>query len=295
LTCLAFLGLTACGSRSHEGASSQVVVLVNGQPITAAQVEQALRSEEPPASGADDASGADETTAQVVESLVNEQLLVQGALEQHLELDPVVAQALENARREVLARFFAEMNLYPKETISTAEVRSFYAAHPILFVDRKRFTLRNYSFEAIELDQRLRSELEDVHSDHDLHNLLDKYDIKYTAQTESMSADQLPLDKLSEFEHASVGDVMIATRSGGNAVLMSITGIQGDSPISFDRAKPYIESYLSNVRNRKAVSQYLEKVKASAQVIYAHAPDPRHDPGQIAVLSAESMPTGLMP
>jgi peptidyl-prolyl cis-trans isomerase C len=264
-------GIGACSGRSHDSASSPVVALVNERPITAEQINQAMRLE--PAASA----------PQAVDSLVNAELLAQGAVKQHIDSDPAVVEALDSARRQVLARLFAERNLYPKQAISIADLQEFYAANPILFKDRKRFQIKKYSFNGVEFDQQFRAQLDSVHSDSDLRNLLDKRDIKYTVETETMSPDQLPLDKLPDFEHASVGDVMIAEQDGSNVLLMSITGIQDDNAMSFDRAKPYIEAYLSNSRNREAVSRYLNQVKATAKISYPRAPgELRRDPNKIS-------------
>jgi peptidyl-prolyl cis-trans isomerase C len=265
LLCVAIFG--ACDGHGEGRVKSPVVVLVNDRPITASQLNQVMQAADPVA------------RAQAVESLVNEELLVQGAEKQRIERDPRVAQAIEASRRQILARAFAERNLYSKQKgVSATEAQEFYRANPILFEKRKRFLMKDYSFDAAQLDQRLTDALENVHSDADLDGLLYGYDITYSTQADSISADKLPLDKLGDFEHASVGDVVTA-RQGSRAVVMLITDIQDDAPLSFVRARPYIEAYLTDMHNRQALSEYLSRAKTGAKIVYADV-----QPGSVGVV-----------
>ena len=56
-----------------------------------------------------------DATRQAVDSLINEQLLVKSALDNKLDRDPAVVQALERARRQVLARAYVERLVFPTE------------------------------------------------------------------------------------------------------------------------------------------------------------------------------------
>jgi len=274
LCCAVIFG--ACGA--HQGqdrVKSPIVALVNDRPITVSQLNQLTQSSDQFA------------PAQAIESLVNEELLVQGAEKQQMASDPAVAQAIDTARRRILARAFAERNLYVRQKVSSTEAQDFYSAHPILFENRKRFLLKNYLIEGTELDSQLMDALENVHSDTDLRDLLDKHNTRYTTRVDALSADQLPhaLDKASDFEHAAMGDVITARQGDGRALLMLITGIQNDAPLSFDHAKPYIKAYLSNMHNRQALSEYLAHAKTAAKIIYADD----LKPGPIGVVGVSLM------
>jgi EpsD family peptidyl-prolyl cis-trans isomerase len=249
--------LCACGVQSDSKVESPILVLVNDRPITLSQLDRLIRAAEPVA------------PAQAIESLVNEELLVQDAEKQQIDHDPAVVQEIEASRRQILARACIERNLHSKEEVSASEVQEFYRANPILFEKRKRFSLKDFFFEGSSLDQPLTEALENVHSDSDLRELLNKRSIRYSAQADSISADQLPLDKLAEFEHASVGDVMTAHQGRSTTMIMLITGIQDDTSLPFDLARPYIEAYLSKMRSQQALSECLKRAKAGAKIVYS--------------------------
>jgi peptidyl-prolyl cis-trans isomerase C len=259
------LGLAACIGTSNDETDSQAVAVVNDHKITVAQLHEVSQP-------VDSGASAPEAAKQAIDSLIKEELLVQGALMHRLDRDPAVIQAMDGARRQVLARYFVDRNLCPKKAITAGEIEDFYKSNPILFENRKRFHLKTFSIESIELGDNLRAELDRVHSAYELQDLLDEHDIKYTSQVTAFNADQLPVDKLGEFAHADVGDLMIAQQSGGNVLLMLVTAIDGDNAMSFDRAKPYIETYLVNARNGQAINDYLRHAKAVAKITYPQSP-----------------------
>jgi EpsD family peptidyl-prolyl cis-trans isomerase len=259
------LGLTACVGKGEDdtgaGSGSQVVAIVNDREIAVARMNEA------PASG-DPERAVLHSSKEEIESLVNEELLVQGALTQGLDRDAEVVQAIEDARRQVLVRYFAERSLFPKKAASDREIEDFYKSNPILFEHRKRIQLHKFSIEGIDLTDDLRAEIDEIHSLHALQDLLDKHDIKYRSEAAVLSTDQLPVDKLQEFAHVDVGDLLIAEPRGGRALLMFVTALEDDTALPLDRARPYIEKYLASARNRQAVKDYLRKEKALAKITY---------------------------
>jgi hypothetical protein len=79
------------------------------------------------------------------------------------------------------------------------------------------------------------------------------------------AAEQLPLEQVTLFAAADVGDVIVQSPQGDRTTLMLITGIQS-SPITFESAQPIIEQYLTNVRNAEAVEEHLKQVRATATI-----------------------------
>ena len=101
---LSTLVLGACGDRPPEKkAASQVAAKVNDGEISVHQINFVLqRTPNIPAAKAEAAK------RQVLESLIDQELAVQQAMEAKLERTPNVMQAIESARREILARAFIE-------------------------------------------------------------------------------------------------------------------------------------------------------------------------------------------
>ena len=254
------VAVSGCMDKSGAPKNSQIVAVVNDHEVTGSDIDQS--------SAPDGRAIASDKNRRAVDDLVGEELLVQGAIKRRLDRDPAVLQEVENARRHILARYFAERELYPKVAIKPGDIEEFYHANPILFQNRKRFQLKNFSIATAALDDELRTELDRSHSAAQLRDALEKHDIKYSSQVSMITADQLPVDKLGEFAKAEAGDIMIAGQGNGRTLLMFVVAIEDDNPMSFEHAKPYIAQYLAQRRNGQAVTDYLNQAKAGAKIDY---------------------------
>jgi EpsD family peptidyl-prolyl cis-trans isomerase len=256
---LVALVLTACGG-GKGSQTSQVVAKVDDNEITVSQLSEALASRGGEATSAD-------LTRQAVDSLIDEQLLVKAALDNKLDRDPAVVQALEHMRRQVLARAYLERVVFPRDSISAAEQIEYYKQHPALFEKRKMFQVMVYTVKAPKLPENVSAELASVHAVDDVSRVLSAHNVPYDAQSLTRGTEQLPLAELAKFEVAKVGDVVVLPGSQGRVPLMLITGIQ-DSPIGVDRAQPIIQQYLVNTRNARAIEEHLKQARATAKIAY---------------------------
>lgn len=256
---LAAMALAACGGEKG-GQTSQVVARVDGSEITVSQLTETLASR-----GVEAASP--EATRQAVDSLIDEQLLVKSALDNKLDRDPAVVQALERMRRQVLARAYLERMVFPRDAISAAEQIDYYKQHPELFEKRRMYQVMVYTVKAESLPAAVSTALGGTHTVDELGQLLTAHDMTYEQQSLTRGAEQLPLEDLPKFAAAKVGEVVALHASAGHVPLMLITGIQ-ESPIGVDRAQPIIQQYLVNTRNARAVEEHLKQARATAKIAY---------------------------
>ncbi len=258
--------LAACGSSGGGGKGSQVIATVNGEEITVLQLNRVLER-----------GGVREVTPEVrrraIDSLTSEELMVQAALAAKIDRDTAFVQSLENARRQLLAQIFAERVVYPKTVVTAAEIADYYNREPLLFANRRKFRLTTFRAAGADLTPQVSAALKEVKSVDEVRGVLDARGIKYETQLASISPEQLPVIELPAFAKASVGDLFINPEEGGSVLLMSVTGIDDDVPLTLERARPMIEEFLRNSRNREATEAYLERVRASAEIVYASAAD----------------------
>jgi peptidyl-prolyl cis-trans isomerase C len=252
--------LFACGS-GGAGKSSQVVATVNGREITVMQLNHAFET-----------AGVHEVTPEsrkrALESLTAEELLVQAALDNKIDRDASFVQALEQSKRQLLAQFFAERKVYPKEVITSTEISDYYKREPLLFAKRRKFKFTTFQADASDVTPAVHQELQNVNSVDSVRRVLEKHGIKYVTQVANVAPEQLPIDELDDYAKARVGDLFVNPQTGGSVLLMSVTSIDEDVPMTLERAKPLIEEYLTNARNRKAAEEYLARARASAQIVY---------------------------
>ena len=125
LLLLLALALTPVGCErvSAERAGSLIAAKVNGVAISI----QELRGARP------------STLTQALDKVIDRELLVQQALHDGLDRDPRVVEAVEEARRKVLAE--AWLDRQAAQAPRKDEVRSFYSENPALFAERRIYRL----------------------------------------------------------------------------------------------------------------------------------------------------------
>jgi EpsD family peptidyl-prolyl cis-trans isomerase len=249
--------LCACADGGGGGETSQVVVRVNESEITVSQLRTALLAKGRPQPTADAAQ-------QAIDGLVNEQLLVDAALANNLDRDPAVVQAIESARRQLLARAYLERDVFPKVEISAADQAAYYKSNPALFAHRRVYQIATFriagelSPDAVK-DLGLATDAETVTA------ALTTHHVPFDVQNLTRAAEQLPLEQLPRFASADVGDIVIDGSPAQGPTLMLITGMQ-DAPLGFEMAQPIIQQYLLNVRNAEALDSHLKLARAAANI-----------------------------
>jgi peptidyl-prolyl cis-trans isomerase C len=257
---LMLVALSIAGCVRHAPGRSQVVVKVNDREITLSQLNQALDS-------VDSAALTPDVTRRTLDSLVDEELLVQEALKNKLDRDPATVAALEHARRQILAEAYAERMVYPRSPVQLSDEEKYYKEHPGLFENRRVYRLTMYSVPQGQMNDILRSDLNATHSADQVRQVLEKHGIRYETQQMTAPAEDLPIDKVAQFAAASVGDLMIADQDGGKVLLISIVDTE-PKPLAFEAAKTAIDQYLTKQRNNEAIQEHLKMDKATADISY---------------------------
>ena len=255
--CLAALATLLCGCNQHAAAKpdANVVARVNGEEIRRGDLELAVQT-----------MGSDTTTA--VESLIDEELLVQNAVASHVDRDPMVVQEIERARRQILARTYEERSVLPHTEISEAAKREYYRGNPALFAQRRIYRTLTFSIARAELTPALGNALDHVRSAIHVRELLDRRHIPFEAVEITRPAEEIPMDILPQLAQAGIGDVLIAPApQQSHALLICVVGMQ-DSPVDFERASASINRYLTDVRKHEAVAQYLRRARSVASISY---------------------------
>jgi hypothetical protein len=121
----------ACERATAERAPGPLAAKVNGIEISVRQVRSA--------SGAPVLGPS--TMGQALEKVIERELLVQQAIRSGIDRDPQVVEAVDNARRQILAQAYID-KVAAGGGVSREEVHAFYAQNPALFAERRIYRLR---------------------------------------------------------------------------------------------------------------------------------------------------------
>ncbi len=253
------ISLVGCGKGSTESQATQVAAVVNDAEITVHQINHVLQS-----SGA---VASEDAPKKVLESLIDQELLVQKAISNHLDRDPNIMMTLENARRQILSQSYIQRQVLDKASVDVKAKRDYYEQNPNLFSKRRVYQFQVFNLEIGKLDSALNAELEKVSTPEQVKELLKQHNIKFQDESVAKPAEQLPLEILETLAKAKVGDVVILPKSSDAILLMQVVNV-ADRPVTFEQAQTQIEQFLINTRDKKILESHLEQLHKAAKIDY---------------------------
>ena len=253
--------LTACGGDKGDKAS-QTAAKVNKEEITVHQINFALQRQ--PGLRADQAEAA---SRQVLERLIDQELAVQKAQEQKLDRDSRVVQQIEFAKREIIARAYAEHIGESVAKPTSDEVSKYYNEKPALFKDRRIYSLQELQIEAKpEQFEAIRAKLAAAKNLNEFADYLKSADIRFAGNQAVRAAEQLPLAGVEAISKMKDGDSMVSPGPNGLTVLFLVSS--RSQPVDEARARPAIEAFLQNQRKAEAVQKDIKALRDSSKIEY---------------------------
>jgi EpsD family peptidyl-prolyl cis-trans isomerase len=259
---LAVALVAGCGRGDDRKPATQVAAKVNGDEISVHQINTALMQ---PGAYTGDPKNAGR---QVLERLIDQQLLVQRALEAKLDRDPTVLNAIENSRRQILAQAYIERTLSDTAMPTTEEIRKYSADHPEIFGKRRLYRFQEVLIPIADEKQMqaLQTRLEKNHNMRELIAWLRERGMKYEMTFSMKTSEQLSRGLLSKLSGMKQGDVMFYP-AGERALVVHVSGWQ-DLPMSEPEAAPYIAQALVTQRRGVQASEEIQRLRTTAKVEY---------------------------
>jgi EpsD family peptidyl-prolyl cis-trans isomerase len=202
-----------------------------------------------------------------VRFLVDQELLAQKAQADKLDRDPKVMEALDAARRQILAEAFISRKLGTPAEPSDAEVTAYYDAHPELFAKRKIYRLQEISIKAPqEKHEAIRAKLAASKTLNDFAAWLKAENLPVKAAQGVKSAEQLPKAMLPKLAAMPDGQTMVVNAPDG--LLVIVLADSQVQPATMEQAKPAIVRLLQGEARQKAIKAELDALEAAAKIEY---------------------------
>jgi len=258
----AALALTACGGDDKKVAT-QVAAKVNKEEISVHQINFVLQRT--PNLTPERAAQAKKD---ILERLIEQEVLVQQAMDNKLDRKPDVQQQLEAARREVLARAYLQQVAAGVKTPEKAEVEKFFAEKPELFSKRRIYRFNEIVLPGVPSNwNEVQKALEPVNTLSEANAVLRARGIELPVSSNvTVPGENLPLDVLPRLLRMQTGEVIIYPRPPG-IVIGQIVSVQ-EAPVDADKAGPLIQQFLMNRKRAEAVQAEVKRLRESAQVTY---------------------------
>jgi len=255
--------IAGCGKSDDKKPATQVAAKVNGDEISVHQINTALTQ-----SGAAYTGDPKDAGRQVLERLIDQQLLVQKAVDAKLDRDPNVVTAMENARRQILAQAYIERTLSENTMPTSEEIKKYYADHPEIFGKRRLYRFQEVlaAVESEEQMKALQAQLAKNQNMNDVTAWLREKGIKFSMSFSMKASEQLPRNLLPKLASMKQGDVMFYP-AGNRALVVQLTGWQ-ELPMSEPEAAPYIAQALLTQKRGEQANEELKRLRTASKVEY---------------------------
>src|SRR5437016_10722039 len=204
------IALSSCGKADVKKAAGQIVAKVNGDEISVHQINNAIarRNDIPPGE-------AKQAAAQTLERIIDQELLVQKALKDKLDRDPQVMQAIEDAKRQILAQAYIERAAAGSSTESREEIRKFYQENPALFERRRIYRVHELAVVAPrEKLDALKAATAGAKSLQDVTGWLKSQKLAFQVAISNRPAEQIPLNMLPRVFEMREGQIAVVPCAG---------------------------------------------------------------------------------
>ncbi len=196
---------------------------------------------------------------------VDQELLEQAALEVELDRDSQVAQAIERARRQILAQAYIERAMISAPPASPQEIRKFYAENPALFEQRRSYRIVELM---VAMPKGQFGTLQDVVAG--AKNLasvarwLESRKLSFETATRSLDAEHIPANTLRRLFEMRDGQIAVLKTSYGASVLRLEESVE--APLSEKQAAPAIARYLHNRKRIELAQAEVAKLRERAKI-----------------------------
>lgn len=252
--------LAGCGERAKESKPGQALANVNGEEITVLQLNEEIQRAGVPAARQQEAS------KQLLQALIDRQLLEHAAVQEKLDRDPKVLQAIERARSLIIAQAYMQKRLANIARPTQAEVEEYFNKHPEFFTSRKQFRMDQLVLAAKDLTPEARAAADAARSLEEVAVWLDAHQVKYGRAQVTRSTSELNPELSKKLLGMPKGQ-LFSVREGERAMLLAVAEVR-DAPVPLEVAAPQIEKYLLTNKNKEMAAAEVERLRQTAKIEY---------------------------
>ena len=260
---IALAALAGCGGGKESKTASQAAARVNGEELTVHQINLVL--ERQPNLRPEQAEPA---SRQVLESLIDQQLAVEKAVEGKLDRDPKIVQLLDAQRRATLAQAYLQKAAGAGVPAPSGEdIKKYFDAKPSLFSERRLYMLQEFTIQGdANQTKDLQAKLEAGSSAQQFGETLKASGLKFNVNQVTQPAENLPLNLVDLFAKLKDGQALYQQGNGGMKAILVVAS--RPQPLTSEQAKPLIERFLTETRRQEWLQKHVKDLRTAAKVEY---------------------------
>jgi peptidyl-prolyl cis-trans isomerase C len=256
VTLVIALAATSCQKKP----TGQSVAVVNGEEITASELNDALTSDNIPA-------GADLKQARAAElqKLVDRKLIVQQAKSEGLDKSPEFLNQQRRSTEDLLINMLVSRQAKTEQVPTATEITQFEASHPGMFAKREIWTLQQILY-PLPKDAAVTAKIAAAKSLDDVAQALAAAGIQFTRGTKQFDTAMLPPNVYAQLVNLAPGEPFIAP--GPGKAVASVVSARQSALLNPDQARQLALSQMRRESVSKLVLDRVKDLKAKAKIEY---------------------------
>ncbi len=249
--------VSACGKK----AEGQTVAIVNGEEITAAELNAEITNAKIP-------EGTDKTDARsrVLQAMIDRRLLAQQAKSDGIDRSPEFLNRQRRATDDLLISMLASRQIDTAKLPSDSEIQQFQATHPWIFAQREQWNLDQLRFQ-MPTDAATRSKLEQAKTLEAVAQVLTDAGIAFTRQKNKLDTAVIPQNLYGQLASASQGSEPFVIPVGNQAVASVILSRE-PAPLTGAEARPIAVAAMRRDQATTLMPNRLKSVRDAAKIEY---------------------------
>jgi EpsD family peptidyl-prolyl cis-trans isomerase len=254
------IGLSAMLSGCGEKATGQTVAVVNGEEVSASELNAELAAANVP-------EGVDKKAVmpQLLQTVIDRRLLAQKASEQGLDKTPEYVSRQRRMNEELLINMASGRQADSMKLPSQREIDDFIAANPGMFQRREILTLDQLQFQA-PTDRAALQRLSNDHSLDALASSLTSLGIAFARTSTKMDTGSVPTPVMKQIEALPAGEPFIVP-IGGKMYASVITG-RAPANVTPEESRRRAVEAIRRQNLNSGMQKQLKELRAKAKIEY---------------------------
>jgi len=254
------VGLALVISGCNKKAEGQTVAVVNGEEITAAELNAELSNAKAP-------PGLDkkDVRSRVLQQMIDRRLLAQQATKDGVEKSPDFLNRERRMHEDLLISMLAARQMDTTRLPSAQEIQRFQASRPEMFANREQWNLEQIRF-TMPTDAAVKSKLEATKTLDEVAKTLTDAKITFDRQKNRLDTAVIPHELYARLMTADPGEPFIVPI--GNLAIASSIVSREPAPITGDQAQPIAVAALRRTQAAKLMQDRLKALRDSAKIEY---------------------------
>jgi EpsD family peptidyl-prolyl cis-trans isomerase len=254
------IGLALMASACNKKAEGQTVAIVNGEEITATELNAELANANLP-QGVD----KNEARARVLQTMIERRLLAQQARTDGLDKSPEFLNRQRRMTEDLLIRMLATRQIDTAQLPSNSEIARFQASRPWMFEKRELWNLDQLRFPT-PTDAATKMKLDQAKTLDEVAKVLTDAGIQFARQKNRLDTAVIPQNIYGQLATAPGGEPFIIPV--GNQAVASVIVSSEPAPLTGDRARPIAVAAMRREQAAKLMQNRLTAVRQAAKIEY---------------------------